>query len=196
MKDTVRTFVAIETSIAVQQRAAELIGIFAATGAKVSWVKPHNLHLTLKFLDEVPLRSIPEVGAAVQEAAAGCEPFGLEICTAGAFPNAGRPRTLWLGTGQGSEPLGNLHAALENCAKADWLSQRASPLCRASDHWPGPRPRSGIERTRSLDQTTRRFHRGAVSRHRTGRLFQPAHPARPPLRSPQPGCPGETAVNQ
>jgi len=102
----------------VQQRAAELIGIFAATGAKISWVKPKNLHLTLKFLDEVPLSSIPQVSSAVQEAAAACEPFELELCTAGAFPNAGRPRTLWLGTGQGSESLANLHSALESALKS------------------------------------------------------------------------------
>ena len=114
MKNTVRTFIAVETSAAVRQRAAELIAVFAATGAKVSWVQPQNLHLTLKFLDEVPLNSIPEVSAAVQTAAAAIAPFELEIRTAGAFPSAGRPRTLWLGTGQGSEPLGRLHAALEN----------------------------------------------------------------------------------
>ncbi len=114
MKNTVRTFVAVETSDAVRQRAAELIGTFAATGAKVSWVQPHNLHLTLKFLDEVPLNSIPQISAAVQKAAAACEPFELEICQAGAFPSTGHPRTLWLGTGEGSEPLGKLHAALES----------------------------------------------------------------------------------
>ncbi len=117
MKDTVRTFVAVETGDAVRQRAAELIQIFAATGAKVSWVQPHNLHLTLKFLDEVRLNSIPEVSVAVQKAATEFEPFDLEIRAAGAFPSAGRPRTLWLGTGHGSEPLSKLHAALENALK-------------------------------------------------------------------------------
>ena len=114
MKDTLRTFIAVETSHAVRQRAVELIGIFAATGAKVSWVQPHNLHLTLKFLGEVPLISIPQVSGAVQKAAAMFEPFELEICHSGAFPSAGRPGTLWLGTGQGSELLGRLYAALEN----------------------------------------------------------------------------------
>jgi RNA 2',3'-cyclic 3'-phosphodiesterase len=117
MKNTVRTFIAIETSDPVRQRAAELIRVFAATGAKISWVKPHNLHLTLKFLDEVLLNSIPQISAAVQEASAACEPFELEIATAGAFPNSGRPRTLWLGTSVGNEPLGNLHAALERALK-------------------------------------------------------------------------------
>ena len=117
MKDTVRTFIAVETGAAVRQRAAELIGILAATGAKVSWVQPHNMHLTLKFLDEVPLNSIPRVSAAVEKAASTLAPFELEIRQAGAFPSASRPRTLWLGTGEGSEPLGKLHAALESALK-------------------------------------------------------------------------------
>ena len=53
----------------------------------------------------------------MQQAAAVFESFELEIRQAGAFPSASRPRTLWLGTGQGSESLGNLHAALENALK-------------------------------------------------------------------------------
>jgi 2'-5' RNA ligase len=117
MKDTVRTFVAIETSGAVSQKAAELIEKLAATGAKVSWVKPHNLHLTLKFLDEVRWNEIADVTRAVDQAAKSVEPFELEIRGAGAFPSLGKPKTLWLGTADGSEPLAALHAALEKALK-------------------------------------------------------------------------------
>jgi 2'-5' RNA ligase len=117
MRDTVRTFIAVEPSGAVQQKAAELIDLFAATGAKVSWVKPQNLHLTIKFLDEVRWNAIAEVIEAVQQAAQKVAPFELEIGGAGAFPNFGRPRTLWLGTADGSEPLAALHAALETALK-------------------------------------------------------------------------------
>jgi len=114
MKDTVRSFIAIETSQAVRQRAAELVGLLAATGAKVSWVQEHNLHLTLKFLDEVPLGSIPDISAALKRATARFESFELEVRSAGAFPTARRPRTLWLGTGEGSDALARLHAAMES----------------------------------------------------------------------------------
>jgi 2'-5' RNA ligase len=117
MKDTVRTFVAVETSGAVRHKAAELIDILAASGAKVSWAKPHNLHLTLKFLDEVRWNEIADVTRAVQQAAQSAQPFELEIRGAGAFPSPGRPRTLWLGTAVGSEPLAALHAALEKALK-------------------------------------------------------------------------------
>ena len=96
MKYTVRTFIAVEIDDAVRRRVVELIGAYAATAAKVSWVQRQNLHLTLKFLDEVPLGSIPEVSAAVEKAAAAFHPFDLEICAAGAFP-FGAPATVRYG---------------------------------------------------------------------------------------------------
>lgn len=117
MKDTVRTFIAVETSAAVRQRASELVELLSTSGAKVSWVKPQNMHLTIKFLDEVRWNAIADVTAAVQHAAKTVEPFELEIGGAGAFPSAGRPRTLWLGTAAGSEPLCALAAALEAALK-------------------------------------------------------------------------------
>ena len=117
MKYTVRTFIAVEIDDAVRRRVVELIGAYAATAAKVSWVQRQNLHLTLKFLDEVPLGAIPEVSAAVEKAAAAFHPFDLEIRAAGAFPSKRRPRTLWVGTGNGSDTLAALHAALENALK-------------------------------------------------------------------------------
>ena len=113
MSDTVRTFIAIETSELVRQRAGELALALDAAGAGVKWVAPQNMHLTLKFLDEVPLREIPRVSEAVQRAVADATPFELEIRGAGAFPHAGRPQTLWLGAGDGADRLASLHAETE-----------------------------------------------------------------------------------
>jgi 2'-5' RNA ligase len=113
MTDTLRTFVAVETSQPVRRRAEELMQLLSAAGVDVRWVDSHNLHLTLKFLDEVPTREIPGVCEAVQRAAAGVPAFDLTLCGAGAFPHPGRPRTLWLGGGEGSQRLAVLHAALE-----------------------------------------------------------------------------------
>jgi len=113
MKDQIRTFVAVELSEDVRRGAAELIDVLRTASADVKWVEPHNLHLTLKFLDDVPLTQIPQVCTAVARAAAAVEPFLLEVLGAGAFPNADRPRTIWLGTGQGQSQMGQLHASLE-----------------------------------------------------------------------------------
>jgi 2'-5' RNA ligase len=113
MKRTVRTFVAVEIDATVRGRAAELIRVLGAAGADVKWVDPRNLHLTLKFLDEVAVAEIPRVCDAVQRGAARVEPFDLEVRGAGAFPNAGRPKTVWLGAGGGQEPMIALHGAVE-----------------------------------------------------------------------------------
>lgn len=113
MKDQIRTFVAVELSADVRRRAGELIDLLRGASADVKWVEPHNLHLTLKFLDEVPLKDIPQVCNAVAAAATALPPFSLEITGAGAFPNADRPRTIWLGAGQGAAEMSQLHGRLE-----------------------------------------------------------------------------------
>ena len=117
MKNTIRTFIAVEIDAAVRNRAEELTAALRAARADVKWVEANNLHLTLKFLGDVPAEQIPEVSAAVAGAVAGRQPLELEIRGAGAFPNANRPRTVWLGGGSGQQELAavqeRIDAALE-----------------------------------------------------------------------------------
>ena len=113
MPDTVRTFLAVEINETVRGRAAELIAALDAAGAPVKWVQRQNMHLTLKFLDEVPLRDIARVSEAARRTAAAFEPFDLEIRGAGAFPNLRRPSTVWLGAGDGAERLSALATRLD-----------------------------------------------------------------------------------
>ncbi len=79
----------------------------------MNWVEPHNLHLTLKFLGDVHQREIVEVCRAVQQGASEVQPFEFEVRGAGAFPTAARPRTVWLGAGDGAEPMIALHDRVE-----------------------------------------------------------------------------------
>ncbi|MGA2066449.1 MAG: RNA 2',3'-cyclic phosphodiesterase [Thermoguttaceae bacterium] len=118
MASSIRTFVAVETGEAVRRRAAELMdalraGPLGTAPADVKWVERQNLHITLKFLGDVAEPDLPGVCEAVRQAAAGLPPFDLEIRAAGAFPHPGRPRTLWLGAGDGGEAMAALAAAIE-----------------------------------------------------------------------------------
>ena len=106
---SLRTFIAVEISAAVRTKAEELIELLRASRADVKWVEPHNLHLTLQFLGDVPENLIAEVCKAVERGAGEVEPFELEICGAGAFPNLGKPRTIWLGAKEGAERMADLH---------------------------------------------------------------------------------------
>ena len=97
MKNTVRTFVAVEVAEPVRRAAAKLIKKLDAAAADVKWVEPQNMHLTLKFLGDVSLKETARVCQAVQKAAAEVEPFELAFEGVGAFPNPYRPRTIWIG---------------------------------------------------------------------------------------------------
>jgi 2'-5' RNA ligase len=113
MKKTLRSFVAVEITPSIRKRTGELIAALAGPSADVKWVEPHNLHLTLKFLGEVSQQEIARVCQAMARGAAEVEPFELDVRGAGAFPNAARPRTVWLGAGDGSQPMVALHDRVE-----------------------------------------------------------------------------------
>jgi RNA 2',3'-cyclic 3'-phosphodiesterase len=113
MKNTLRTFAAVEITGSIRARGEELIAALDGTGADVKWVEPHNLHLTLKFLGDVQQREIVAVCRAIAEGTAKVKPFEVALRGAGAFPTAARPRTVWLGVTAGTEAMVELHDRVE-----------------------------------------------------------------------------------
>lgn len=63
----------------------------------IRWVRPESVHLTLKFLGEVPADREREISDAMRSATAGGKPFVLPVGGFGAFPDSRRPRVVWLG---------------------------------------------------------------------------------------------------
>ena len=110
---TIRTFVAVEIPDEIRSRAAALVERLRVAQAKVRWTDLATMHWTMNFLGDVPDAEIPAVCDEVAAAAKPFTPFDIEVRGLGAFPNAGRPRTIWLGVGEGKEPLIYLQAALE-----------------------------------------------------------------------------------
>ncbi len=63
----------------------------------VKWVKPFQLHFTLKFLGYLGEDAVPEIGRLLEKAAAASPPLSLRLEDCGAFPSPARARVLWLG---------------------------------------------------------------------------------------------------
>jgi 2'-5' RNA ligase len=82
-------------------------------GDRVRWTRPEYVHLTLKFLGEVPEGEIEQIGAALRKACADHAPFDASLSSFGGFPSARRARVIWAGTGAGSEELRSLVADVE-----------------------------------------------------------------------------------
>ena len=110
---TLRTFVAVRISRAVRDKTDKLIGLLARAPATVNWVEPENRHWTLQFLGDVDVNQTHAVCKAVSKAAEDIAPFELQALGAGAFPDAARPRTIWIGAGQGRSRMIALQAAVE-----------------------------------------------------------------------------------
>ena len=109
-----RTFIALELSGGVKSRARQLIDRLRVTDSTINWVQPENMHLTLKFLGDVPEIETPDVCRSVAKAVAEIEPFEILFRGAGAFPTLDNPRSLWVGVETGSDYLMELQSAIEN----------------------------------------------------------------------------------
>ncbi len=93
----VRSFVALELNDEVRQALTELLQQLQQLNAAVKWVEPHNLHLTLKFLGEVPEEQFPKISGALQTISMATAPFTFVVQRTGGFPDLKRPRVLWVG---------------------------------------------------------------------------------------------------
>ena len=108
-----RTFVALDVSDAVRRYAESLKDELAACLSGIHWTRRDNLHLTLKFLGDVPETELVGVCSAVRDAVCQQDPLEMECGGLGAFPDEQRPRTLWVGIRQGEESLRTLQGLID-----------------------------------------------------------------------------------
>jgi 2'-5' RNA ligase len=108
-----RTFIAVDLGKPLRDRCAALQENLARTGADVKWVEVENLHVSLLFLGEVDDREIAALCRVVADKCGERPPFPMSVATVGCFPNSRRPRVVWVGVGEGSAELVELHDALE-----------------------------------------------------------------------------------
>ena len=62
----------------------------------VRWVPPDRLHITLRFMGDVPAGLVPRLVSAA-EALDLVAPFDVELAGTGTFPGRGPPRIYWVG---------------------------------------------------------------------------------------------------
>jgi 2'-5' RNA ligase len=109
-----RTFIAIDVPPAVLDTIIRIQSRFKSLGLHASWVKPGNIHLTLKFLGETDPDRIPGIQNKLTEILASFTPLRLSLDSIGVFPNTKNPRVLWIGLKDNEGALKTLQAAIEN----------------------------------------------------------------------------------
>ena len=112
--NTIRTFICIEIPESLKDRINKLQDALRKIEAQISWTKPSNIHLTLKFLGGVEASRIGQIRKALERAANGISPFEVEIGGTGCFPSPRSPRVLWVGVSNIPEPLRQLYSKIED----------------------------------------------------------------------------------
>ncbi|MDA8141922.1 MAG: RNA 2',3'-cyclic phosphodiesterase [Desulfobacteraceae bacterium] len=113
MGKTIRAFIAIELPSDVIALAGDLQSAMKRDGLALRWVRPQNIHLTLKFLGDIPAEMVPDISTAMQQAGGALQPIALTVQGMGVFPGARNPKVLWIGMDGASQRLLQAVADLE-----------------------------------------------------------------------------------
>jgi 2'-5' RNA ligase len=100
----------------------------AAATTGLSWVKPENLHLTLRFLGDLGESGVSRAGGAVTRGAESVPAFEAALGGLGMFPNPRRPRVVWFGLAQGEMEATRLAAAVNGALEGDGFGSPDKPF--------------------------------------------------------------------
>ncbi len=109
-----RSFIAIELSEEIRGELAQAQAHLRYAGADVNWVKRQNMHLTLKFLGEVPEARTPDLVAALDRSCRAVKCFTIALDEIGVFPSADFPKVVWAGIRQGKDDAAALASHIES----------------------------------------------------------------------------------
>ncbi len=120
---SLRTFLALPLDETIIEKLVEVQRSLASAGARVRWVKPENLHLTIKFLGDVTDEQLSDVCQAAEESARRVEPFKFSVVRVESVPPTGAMRMVWVGIDEQTGRLEKLHELLEESYAAMGFSK-------------------------------------------------------------------------
>lgn len=115
MKDTLRIFLAVRPPEEVIEKLYRTISLYKKElwGKDVRWVKPENLHLTLKFIGQLEKDRIDNLYCALEAALKDYPSFTVDCYGLKLFPKPAKPNVISVGISKQSD-LNNLVSVIEN----------------------------------------------------------------------------------
>ncbi len=98
-QNKIRSFIAIELPEHIVSAIHGVQKGIKSHGLKLRWVKPENIHLTLKFLGDIDAEDVDGIGETVTSVAGNFSTLSLYGKGVGVFPNLRRPKVMWVGIG-------------------------------------------------------------------------------------------------
>ncbi len=116
--EPIRAFLAIDLPPEHREALFAVASRLKRAGARVSWVTPDRMHLTLRFLGEVAPDALERLGDELAPVYERQEAFPLTLARIGAFPNVRAPRVIWAGLSPLEGPLAACQEAAETAARS------------------------------------------------------------------------------
>lgn len=114
MSETIRCFIAIELSPEIKAALQKIEDELRPNISGVKWVKPENIHLTLKFLGHIKPDTLESIKTTLRDVVSGTKPFAIRLSSASAFPSSfGSPRAIWIGVDRGDKESADLSDRIE-----------------------------------------------------------------------------------
>ena len=127
MSGLIRCFVSVDVEDeSLLDMFQSLQRMLLETGNPMRLVKRENMHLTLRFLGEIPEPRVRQVMKGLAELM--FERFRIEFKGLGVFPSRSFVRVVWVGVGKGVRELESIHSQLnEVLRRVGFESEKLSP---------------------------------------------------------------------
>lgn len=109
----IRSFLAIKIPSSVCEDLGGIQEKLRESDANVKWVKPANIHLTLRFFGDIHPEDIDRIQTVVSNVARNEKPLTLRAEGVGAFPSTRSPRVVWVGLSGDIGRLRDLQIGIE-----------------------------------------------------------------------------------
>ncbi|MBM4134528.1 MAG: RNA 2',3'-cyclic phosphodiesterase [Nitrospira sp.] len=126
----IRTFLAVELPASLKQPLVQVqadvrnrVSRELSPAMRIQWVRPDSIHLTVKFLGDIPEDHVGALQSVVGDALRTVPPFPIDVARLGVFPDLRAPRVLWVGLASRSSEgiptttLSHLVATVEHCVE-------------------------------------------------------------------------------
>jgi len=149
-----RLFFALDIDREIRERIAHFMEAVCGFAPDARWVRPETLHVTLKFIGEMPDAELAKIKTGAREIR--IPQIEIRFQGHGFFPTAKSARVFWIGIEAGPE-LGQLAAAIDSAMTRFGVSKDQhgfSPhltLARASGRSGDPQRRRGDRPNRVFD---------------------------------------------
>ncbi len=128
MAETVRAFIALPLPELVRDHLRGLRERLLPYHFPLRWLPPENVHLTLKFLGDIPRDVVPALSAAMETAGRDGVPLSLAAKGIGVFPTVKKARVVWAGLKGETEALIRFQAILDKALAETGVPPETRPF--------------------------------------------------------------------